>query len=124
MREAGKVVRILDRDKVEIEMQSTAGCAKCGLCKIGLNNKVYLTVASNEPVSVGDSVEIEIPEKQVIFITFLIFILPLLLFFAGYLIYNYVLAIVLPVVYFFGLWFYDRDSRKKGKYLPCVARKV
>ncbi|MFC1767931.1 SoxR reducing system RseC family protein [Candidatus Margulisiibacteriota bacterium] len=124
MREKGKVVKVLDGDKVEIEMKSTAGCSKCGLCKIGLNNKVYLTVGSNEPVSVGDNVEIEIPEKQVIFITFLIFILPLILFFLGYLIYNYVLAIVLPVIYFFWLWFYDGDARRKGKYLPYVVKKV
>jgi positive regulator of sigma E activity len=124
MRETGRVSKIFGKNKAEIEMRSTAGCAKCGLCKIGLNNMVYLTVVTAGDVKAGDMVEIEIPEREVILITFLIFILPLILFFLGYLIYNYVLAAVLPAVYYIGLWFYDKSARKKGKYLPCVVRKI
>jgi len=124
MRETGKVVRILDGGKVEVEMSAAGGCTKCGLCKIGLNNRAYMVARTKEGISTGDYVEVELKEGQVITITFLIFIAPLLIFFAGYLVYKYILAFSLLLCYLMILWFYDRDAQKKGKYLPIVVRKL
>ena len=123
MKEVGKVVKILGDNKVEVELSATGGCKKCGLCRIGLNNKAYMTAGTRENLAIGDYVEVEMKEREVVFVTFLVFILPLILFFLGYLIYNYILAIISLVGYFIGLWFYDRNAQKKGKYLPFVVRK-
>ena len=124
MRESGKVVKILQDSKIEIEMRSTAGCNKCGLCRIGLNDKAYLTAKTDLNVSIGDTVEVEMSEKEVVLVAFLVFILPLILFFIGYAFLGYIFAGIVLASYYLVLWLYDRDSQKKEKFLPFVTRKI
>jgi len=68
--------------------------------------------------AVGDHVEIDMPEGSVILSSFLVFIMPLIAFFTGYLIYGLILGFVFLAVYLIFLFIYDRTKA----ILPRIIR--
>lgn len=68
--------------------------------------------------SVGDVVEVEVPESQVIWASLLIFIFPIFVFFAGYIIKGFILGVIFLIVYLTFLYFYDKST----KTVPRITR--
>lgn len=68
--------------------------------------------------SVGDVVEVEIPEGRVILSSLLIFIFPIFAFFLGYLIKGPISGAIFLIVYLIFLYLYD----KRTKTIPGIAR--
>ncbi len=83
----GTVVRI-DGNRVRVEVQRGAGCKSCslrGMC-FGRNTPSIFDLTSELDLQPGDRVELEIAPATRILSALMVFALPLVLLFAGYLI--------------------------------------
>ncbi len=83
-----KVTRLLDDNKAVIEVQRESACmhdcSRCGGCISP--DKRFISIADNKlGASVDDGVLVETSTSSFLGITFIVYILPLLLFFIGYL---------------------------------------
>ena len=80
-----KVKRIFRDQTVEVEVQRVSACggdcSKCGGCSELKTGPVTALAMSKIPVEVGDRVAVEGEFKQVMSIAFVVYIIPLLLFF-------------------------------------------
>ncbi len=68
-----------------ISFEKESGCKTCSMkeiCKIGGVEEVWLE--GEEGLEPGDRVEVAVGESRLIFLSFLVFIVPILLFFGGY----------------------------------------
>ena len=120
MKETGKVSRKIDPLTVEVEVKESSACAKCGICHFSKTGTLILDAKNEIGASVGDTVEVEVPEGSVVFSSLLIFIFPIIAFFIGYLIKGIVPGAVCLAVYLIFLYFYD----KKAKTIPKITRIV
>jgi len=83
----GTIVRI-DGNRVRVEVQRGAGCKSCslrGMC-FGRNTPSMFDLTSELDLQFGDRVELEIAPATRILSALMVFALPLVLLFAGYLI--------------------------------------
>ena len=80
-----KVKRIFRDQTVEVEVQRVSACSgdcsKCGGCTELKTGPVTALALSKIPVQVGDRVAVEGEFKQVMSIAFIVYIIPLILFF-------------------------------------------
>ena len=68
-----------------ISFEGENGCETCsmrGICRIGGVKETWLE--GEEDLKPGDRVEVAVGESRLIFLSFLVFIVPILLFFGGY----------------------------------------
>lgn len=128
MRKTGTVVDI-DGEYViaAIKRQSACGenCVSCGACRRGTENVRALNAANAKK---GDTVEIEMSEKQVLNAAFFVYIIPLLMFALGYCLpavivknntFCIISAFVFMIIGFFLLRIYDRKT--SGRYTPTAV---
>lgn len=117
MREVGKVIN-KSRNIATVEIQETASCAKCGICAFDKAGKMAMEAVDTVGVSEGEYVIIDIPAGNVILSGLLLFIFPLIAFFAGYMIKGIILGAVILIVYLIFLYVYD----KRSKTIPKITR--
>lgn len=113
--------------KVVVTRKSACGenCASCkGGCK--LENQIC-TAKNNIDAKPGDKVELEIDSKKVLKSAFLVYILPIIIFFAAYFIseglkepLRIFISIVATLILF--LLLFLRDKRLKSEYLSEVTK--
>ena len=89
MIEKGKVIRI-DNDKIIVELDQKRGCAHCHIshcCTSTSSPKRQLSLKySDKQLKPGDWIEIETPAKSLLSAAFLVFIFPLIISTAVYMI--------------------------------------
>ena len=98
MREIGKIVSI-EREKISLAITGDETCASCGGgnaadgaagcpgCSVFGSKNVKTIDAVNRnhlSLAVGDVVEVYLPPRKTVWAAFLLFVFPLLVFFAGY----------------------------------------
>lgn len=96
MKKEAQVISVSDDGTAELRVKRDSACgdcASCGGCNAG---SVLVKVKNSLSAKVGDTVLIETPSKTVVAVAALVYLLPLLLFFAGYAIGT--LAAVSPVL--------------------------
>jgi len=118
VKENGKVIKRISSNVVEIEIKESPSCAKCGMCIFKPDGRITLKAIDKTGVEIGNIVEVNIPESRVLLSSLLIFILPIIVFFSGYMIKGVILASILLFIYLAFLFFYDRRS----KLLPNITR--
>jgi len=118
MKETGKIIKIISNDLVEVELKGSAACAKCNICLFKSNGTATINAKNKIGAALGQYVEIEIPEGRVVLSAILVFILPIVSFFAGYLISGIYLAVLFLAVYLVFLYMYDRRTQA----FPQVTR--
>jgi len=82
MEEVGRVVEV-SGDTVKVELEGSEKCGHCGakiLCHPNSNNKMYIEAINKAEAKLGDKVKIEIVSGTSIFATFLLFIVPIIVF--------------------------------------------
>lgn len=121
------VTEILEGDVAEISVERRAACdgchksadgSGCSICTLAGGNRVTKAKARNTVgAAVGDVVEVESRTGRVLFYASLVFLLPVLLAAAGYLLGVYVFLLgelaILPavaglVIAFLPVWFYSK----------------
>ena len=138
MREQGIVTRIIPPDIVEVSLQASQACGRCGACHPASEGRVGIEAAGVSGVKTGDVVEIEISTRGVVATSFVVYLLPVVFLIAGY-IFGSVSAgffsigisgemggiggaIFLFAVSFGVIRWYDRDVRRRGTLRARVTR--
>jgi sigma-E factor negative regulatory protein RseC len=78
------VVKESSENKAVIVIARHSACKKCGVCKIGADEKTVIAQASNFiGAKAGDKVEVELSFKTLMSASFIIYVIPLVMFFIG-----------------------------------------
>ncbi len=127
MREDGIVVKIDGQNAlVEVNCEGCKSCAAKAFCSGG--DKRVLTVQNKSGVKLGDKVEIEIPRRSFYTSLSLVFIIPIILLFGGFLVFNHLLGDVISGLIGLGLlvgWFVvlkqiDKKQKKRINFIPKI----
>ncbi|MEJ2627120.1 MAG: SoxR reducing system RseC family protein [bacterium] len=90
MIETGKII-LINKQSCTIEIDANSGCHTCTLkskCHASSRGKRLITlIIKNHNFQLGDKVELETESKSVIFASFLVFILPLIVSITAYIIF-------------------------------------
>ncbi|MBR5479625.1 MAG: SoxR reducing system RseC family protein [Clostridia bacterium] len=91
MRQTGKIIAILQNGKAQVSIKRASACGhdctSCGAC--GAQAKPIVTeVVNNVGAKVGDSVEIESKTSRILGLACVVYMIPLVLFFAFYFLAN------------------------------------
>lgn len=133
MKQVGVIVR-QTRKKATVRVKRPTACGEnCGHCA-GCPTTDQVVVASN-PIGAprGATVEIETPDKMVFFAAFLVYVLPLVFFFLGYILTGVLttavwarilVAFLCLVVFFLLLRKKDAKLLKKGQYGLTITRVI
>jgi positive regulator of sigma E activity len=134
MKEIGCVTSVTD-EGATVAMAMSGECEKCGICTVAADGRGVLILAANDAgAAEGDTVEIEIAPGRVVAAAFTIYMIPIILTIAGFLVGNsvtggdpdatlpIVLAVVFLVVSFLLVWLYDRRIRKTERRRATVTR--
>jgi len=107
MKEQGKVIE-LKGDIAVVKMQKKNKCEKCGLCEKIAGREPFLEVKNKIGAKIGDEVEVEIKEDDLLKISIFIFGFPLLGLILGiissYFLKNITLKIVVFIVFLLSFW--------------------
>ncbi|MBU0687740.1 MAG: SoxR reducing system RseC family protein [Candidatus Margulisbacteria bacterium] len=140
MREQGVVSKIISDKLAEVQFEPQAVCAKCkACCHLVETGKMVVEVWNDIGAKVGDPVEVEVPEKQVVASAFLIYIFPLICLILGYFVGSYfsqamgifkdseLLGIIIGFIFmalaFLALRVYDNYLRLSGKFKGKIVGK-
>lgn len=122
MIEQGRVIEILGNNLARVEFTSTAGCKKCGICKM-MGDKVFVDAINGIGAGKGERVEVEIEPKSVLWATFLLFIAPLIGLFLGYYAGGVLFAFLACGLTFLLVYLYDRFLRS-DQMIAKVTHKI
>ncbi len=84
MREQGVVTRVIPPDVVEVSLQASEACGRCGACHPDSEGRVGIEAVAVSGVKTGDAVEIEISTGGVVTTSFVVYLLPIVFLIAGY----------------------------------------
>lgn len=119
MIQEGIVVKRIDENKVLVECSSSKACSTCGVCfKSG--DKQFIEAQDTLQTKVGDRVQLEINQSNVLTATFLIFIMPIICLIAGYYISGIMSAFLSILLYLIGLWACDKYIFRKKIYCKVI----
>ncbi len=100
------LVTAVGNDRVKVEVIRTAGCKSCsmqGFC-FSKNSPAVFDLETDHTMSVGDKVQLSISPKGRVFSSLLIFIVPVLFLFTGYLLSSNFLSELMAALMGF-VWF-------------------
>ncbi|MBI5206660.1 MAG: SoxR reducing system RseC family protein [Candidatus Firestonebacteria bacterium] len=84
MEEIGKIIEIKG-DFAIIKMESKEQCKNCGHCiSVSTFDGFIMEINNNIKAHVGDRVKISIPEKTILYASFIVYFIPLVFIFIGY----------------------------------------
>lgn len=138
MREQGVVTRVTPPDGVEVSLEASEACGRCGACHPSTEGRVCIEAVAVPGVKAGDAVEIEISTGGVVATSFVVYLLPVFFLIAGY-IFGSILAGffsigisgetggIIGAIFLFAVSFgvvrwYDRDVRRRGTLRARVTR--
>jgi sigma-E factor negative regulatory protein RseC len=138
MREQGVVTRVIPPDVVEVSLQASQACGRCGACHPASEGRVGIEAVTVSGVKTGDAVEIEISTGGVVATSFVVYLLPVFFLIAGYILGSMLAgffaigisgetggiggAILLFAISFGIIRWYDRDVRRRGTLRARVTR--
>ena len=138
MREQGVVTRVIPPDAVEVSLQASEACGRCGACHSASEGQVCIEAVAVPGVKTGNVVELDISTRGVVATSFVVYLLPIVFLIGGY-IFGSVLAgffsikvsgerggivgaIIFCAVSFGVIRWYDRDVRRRGTLRARVTR--
>jgi sigma-E factor negative regulatory protein RseC len=138
MRERGVVTRIIPPDVIEVSLQASEACGRCGACHPGAEGRVCIEAVGGSGVKTGDAVEIEISTGGVVATSFVVYLLPVVFLIAGYIFGSTMAgffsirisgetggiagALFLLTASFWVVRWYDRHVRRRGTLRARVIR--
>jgi sigma-E factor negative regulatory protein RseC len=138
MREQGVVTRVIPPNIVEVSLQASEACGRCGACHPDSKGGICIEATAVAGVKTGDKVEIEISTGGVVTASFVVYLLPIVFMIAGYLLGSAAAgfsslpvsgetggiagAILLLAVSFWFVRRYDRHIRRQGTLRAKVTR--
>lgn len=139
MEEVGKVVGIKD-DMVTVEVERSAACQGCRACRLSTGGKMLTEARNLVGAGIGDRVRVEIAPKAFLTATFVVFMIPLILLVAGFILGSFLAFLFNRPAYsqgmgvFFGFVFLalsllivravDRRATKTRKLQPIITQVI
>jgi sigma-E factor negative regulatory protein RseC len=121
MEEKGRIVKVED-GVVQVEMEWTSACRRCGICLQSSGDKPILYVKDSLGARPGDEVLVSVESKQILKTAFLVYFFPLVGLIGGYFLGQTVLGTERTGIIFAGLGFfttlfllYQYDKRLKAQ---------
>lgn len=125
--------------KALVRIRKSSACAHCGsrgACQVFSDREMCVEAANDPQAKVGDFVEIRVPERALLKLSFLVYFLPVLALvigamaggsWAGYLYMEPTLASIIAGCFAMGITFclikwINRGARTGNKYLPRITR--
>ena len=104
-----------------------SSCASCGLCK---QEELYIDAKNNIGAEVGSVVEISFEDKIPLGLAFMIYILPIILAFAVYFLFDYIFGLIggiIGVVLAIAIWIFiimkvNKKVSGENKYNGVIER--
>lgn len=108
------VVEKVEGTKVTVKIQRDSSCGEnCAMCNACPGKEMLVTVETDIPLQVGDSVRLETNTKTVLLSAFCVYILPIVLLIVGYALHTLYLGLILMVISFTILLQVDKKISKK-----------
>jgi sigma-E factor negative regulatory protein RseC len=86
MTQNARVIKLLDNGLAEISVQRSSACsgscAECGGCSV--KKPLIVTAKNNISARAGDLVIVSTKTSKIVFAAFVVYIVPFIMFFAGY----------------------------------------
>ncbi len=134
MREIGRVSTV-KRDASVVSMPMSGACERCGFCMVsGDRREVYLLAKNDADAAEGDLVEVEITAGRVISAAFIIYMVPVFLTIAGFVVGHWLTGgdeeSMLPILFaigflvasFAGVALYDARLRRAERHEARIVR--
>lgn len=138
MVEQGVVTKIIPPDTVEVSLQASEACGRCGACHPASEGRVGIEAVTVPGVKTGDVVEIEISTGGVVATSFVVYLLPVFFMIGGYVFGSWLAglfsmgisdelggiggAILFCAASFGVIRWYDREVRRRGSLRARVIR--
>lgn len=84
MKKTAQVISVSSDGMAELRVKRDSACGDCATCGGCDAGSITFSVKNTLDAKPGDTVSVETPSKAVIAVAALVYLLPLLLFFAGY----------------------------------------
>ncbi|OGB87933.1 hypothetical protein A3H38_04950 [candidate division WOR-1 bacterium RIFCSPLOWO2_02_FULL_46_20] len=94
MREQGIITKIISGNIVEVAIQKSKACDRCGLCRDLPEDMMGLEAVNDIEAKIGDIVKVEIPTKEIWQSSAIIFLVPIMFLFTGYLLGAYLFRVI------------------------------
>ena len=108
------VVEKVEGTKVTVKIQRDSSCGEnCAMCNACPGKDMLVTIETDIPLQVGDSVRLETNTKTVLLSAFCVYILPIVLLIVGYALHTLYLGLILMVISFTILLQVDKKISKK-----------
>ena len=130
MRESGIITEI-EEHTMMVEFERSSMCEKCGACERA-HNAMRMEVERIGNASLGDRVEVDLPERTVVRAALVAYGIPLALLLVGLVagsalpgnpdLYALALGLLLAAGAFLALHLTERRRRSSGRYAPKVVR--
>jgi sigma-E factor negative regulatory protein RseC len=134
VKEQGVVTKVVSGNIVEVAFQRSKACEKCGLCHDMSEGMVGIEAVNEVGARLQDIVEIDIPSKELVKGSIMVFFVPILLLFVGYLagskisggieLFSIGSAIIFFIVSFFAIRWYDMHVQQKEALRAKIIRRV
>lgn len=128
MKKKGTVTAV-NKNILTITVNSSEGCNGCTACSSGKSRCETFEIETNTVFSIGEEVEIELPDSFFIKAAFIIYLFPLILFFGGYYVASLLkfqegmkilvsfmfLAVAMPLLYYIDKYYNKKSLMKNCK---------
>ena len=130
MIKTGKVLNV-NNHTITVLSEDCSDCSGCTACSAGKSKSTTVTFECSLELSPGDLISFEIPDTQFLKFSFLIYAVPLLFFFLGYIIGNFLfksdgfkilLSFAFLALSFVFIFLYDLYMGKK--FVPQNIKKI
>ncbi|OGC06457.1 hypothetical protein A2526_03695 [candidate division WOR-1 bacterium RIFOXYD2_FULL_36_8] len=126
MREQGIIKRVVSKDIVEVALQRSGGCGRCGACKVLSDGFFGVEAINSIGAKIGDNVILDIEYNNFIWFSAIIYIFPIILFGFGYFLgelfeSGIIFAFLFLIVSFILMYLYDKKASDKFSKAKVVA---
>jgi len=120
--------------RAKIALRSEDECEHCfaqHMCNLGHDGVRYLDIENTLGAQIGDAVEVYLPSQNVLLMAFLVYMVPLIMLLAGYLLGNGLsgsehigtaTGVLALIGSFLGLRFIDKRIAQQARWNPVIRR--
>ena len=128
LEEIGRVIKV-EGSQALVEMNRHSACAHCGICTLGIQDKMEILANNSLGAKVNDQVKVAVAGPVILKSAFVVYIIPLFGLVLGYLVGRYLGGEKLGVIFgiggvlliLSGLHYYDRQLKKQNKLIVQIT---
>ena len=136
MKESGIIIKLEENNTAIVQFEANSACKKCNACLLGNKGEATIMAENSIKARIGDKVEVNIRPSQVVWSSFLAFIIPLFAMGIGYYLgssfaqkgsgenFSILLSMLFLGLSFLGLGIYDKKLKSSSQSKASITRIV